>query len=80
MISFFYCKPRWIKAEGTSTGNSLLPNSSRIYEYQSKCDYLNSIAAMRALPLFAPRVLCLAASAKDAFMPYTPQPPAARPL
>ncbi|MFM4798420.1 hypothetical protein ACEUCS_19505, partial [Aeromonas caviae] len=21
----FYCKPRWIKAEGTSTGNSLAP-------------------------------------------------------
>ena len=33
----FYCKPRWIKAEGTSTGNSLAPNSSRNYgEYSSK--------------------------------------------
>ena len=44
-MPLFYCKPRWIKAEGTSTGNSLFPNSSRIWRIISqKCAYLNSIA------------------------------------
>ena len=37
-------QPRWIKAEGTSTGTALLPNPSRIYEFGSvKQSYLNSI-------------------------------------
>ena len=44
-----HCKPRWIKAEGTSTGNSLAPQlKSHLANNGQNARHLNSIGILRA--------------------------------